>query len=108
MVGKPTTNLVHLVKVVDYFLIATTLLILAMSLPELFIAKFNVPDGPIGHNLREFTVTLGGTIVMVMAVKFPEKPILAEDVSLPDANRHRYSGRHGVQGLCWLCSSSVR
>lgn len=48
-----TSVIVDLVKIVDFFLIATILLIFAASLYELFIAEINVPDWMIVHNLYE-------------------------------------------------------
>ena len=70
---------VDLVKIVDYFLVATTMLILAASLYELFVAEINVPDWMIAHNLHDLKSRLSSMIVLVLAVKFLEEVFLAED-----------------------------
>jgi uncharacterized membrane protein YqhA len=64
---------VALVEIVDSFLVATTLLIFAASLYELFIADINLPDWMLAHNLHDLKAKLGSMIVLVMAVKFVEK-----------------------------------
>jgi uncharacterized membrane protein YqhA len=74
-----TIVIVELVKVVDFFLISTTLLIFAASLYELFIAEINVPDWMIAHNLHELKAKLSSMIVLVMAVKFLEELFLSKD-----------------------------
>jgi uncharacterized membrane protein YqhA len=70
---------VELIKIVDYFLIATTMLIFASSMYELFIAEINVPDWMIAHNLHELKAKLSSMIVLVLAVKFLEEAFLAKD-----------------------------
>jgi uncharacterized membrane protein YqhA len=74
-----TIVIVDLVKIVDFFLIATTILIFAASLYELFIAEINVPDWMIAHNLHELKAKLSSMIVLVLAVKFLEEVFLAKD-----------------------------
>jgi uncharacterized membrane protein YqhA len=74
-----TSVTVDLVKIVDYFLVATTLLIFAASLYELFIAELDVPDWMIAHNLYELKSKLSSMIVLVMAVKFLEEVFVAKD-----------------------------
>ena len=73
------TVIVDLVKIVDFFLIATTLLIFAASLYELFIAEVNVPDWMIAHNLHELKAKLSSMIVLVLAVKFLEEVFIGKD-----------------------------
>jgi uncharacterized membrane protein YqhA len=70
---------VELIKIVDYFLIATTMLIFASSMYELFIAEINVPDWMIAHNLHELKAKLSSMIILVLAVKFLEEVFLAKD-----------------------------
>jgi len=70
---------VELIKTVDYFLIATTMLIFASSMYELFIAEINVPDWMIAHNLHELKAKLSSMIILVLAVKFLEEVFLAKD-----------------------------
>ena len=74
-----TSVTVDLVKIVDYFLVATTLLIFAASLYELFITEINVPDWMIAHNLHELKSKLSSMIVLVLAVKFLEEVFLGRD-----------------------------
>ena len=74
-----TSIIVDLVKIVDFFLIATTLLIFAASLYELFITEIDVPDWMIAHNLYELKSKLSSMIVLVLAVKFLEEVFLAKD-----------------------------
>jgi uncharacterized membrane protein YqhA len=77
--GSGTVVIVDLVKIVDFFLIATTLLIFAASLYELFIAELNVPGWMIAHNLHELKAKLSSMIVLVLAVKFLEEVFLSKD-----------------------------
>ena len=74
-----TSVTVDLVKIVDYFLVATTLLIFAASLYELFIAEINVPDWMIAHNLHDLKSRLSSMIVLVLAVKFLEEVFLGRN-----------------------------
>lgn len=62
-----TSVIVDLEKIVDFFLIATTLLIFAASLYELFIAEIDVPDWMIAHNLYELKSKLSSMIVLILA-----------------------------------------
>ncbi len=78
-VSASTAVIVDLVKIVDFFLVATTMLILAASLYELFITEIDVPDWMIAHNLYELKSKLSSMIVLVLAVKFLEEVFLAKD-----------------------------
>jgi uncharacterized membrane protein YqhA len=71
--GRDAAVTVMLLEVVDSFLVATTLLLFALSLYELFIAELNVPDWMVAHNLHDLKARLSSMIVLVMAVKFVEK-----------------------------------
>ncbi|HEY3312484.1 MAG TPA: YqhA family protein [Anaerolineales bacterium] len=64
---------VALIEIVDIFLIATTLLIFAVNLYELFIADVELPEWMVAHDLHELKTKLSSMIVLVMAVKFVEK-----------------------------------
>jgi len=77
--GKDAAVTVTLLEVVDGFLVATTLLIFALSLYELFIAELNVPDWMVAHNLHDLKARLSSMIVLVMAVKFVEKLAESKD-----------------------------
>jgi uncharacterized membrane protein YqhA len=74
-----TSVIIDLEKIVDVFLIATTLLIFAASLYELFITEIDVPDWMIAHNLYELKAKLSSMIVLILAVKFSEEVFLAKD-----------------------------
>jgi uncharacterized membrane protein YqhA len=77
--GRDAAVTVMLLEVVDSFLVATTLLIFALSLYELFIAELNVPDWMVAHNLHDLKARLSSMIVLVMAVKFVEKMAETKD-----------------------------
>jgi uncharacterized membrane protein YqhA len=70
--AKSSAVILETIKIMDIFLVATTLLIFAASLYELFIAELNVPDWMIAHNLHELKSKLSSMIVLVMAGKFAE------------------------------------
>jgi uncharacterized membrane protein YqhA len=70
--AQSTTIILETIKIMDIFLVATTLLIFAASLYELFIAELNVPEWMIAHNLHELKSKLSSMIVLVMAGKFAE------------------------------------
>jgi len=77
--GRDKAITVELIEIVDSFLIATALLIFAASLYELFIAKLNLPEWMLAHNLYELKTKLSSMIVLVMAVKFLEKLLDVKD-----------------------------
>lgn len=77
--GKDAAVTVMLLEVVDGFLVATTLLIFALSLYELFIAELNLPDWMVAHNLHDLKARLSSMIILVMAVKFVEKLAESKD-----------------------------
>jgi len=79
--GKDKAITVELIKIVDSFLIATALLIFAVSMYELFIAELELPDWMLAHNLNDLKAKLSSMIVLVMAVKFLEKLLEVEDAS---------------------------
>jgi uncharacterized membrane protein YqhA len=74
--GRDPAVTVRLLHVVDSFLVATTLLLFALSLYELFIADLQVPEWMVAHNLHDLKARLSSMVVLVMAVKFVE--LLAE------------------------------
>ena len=77
--GRDKAITVELIEIVDSFLIATALLIFASSLYELFIAKLDLPEWMLAHNLYELKTKLSSMIVLVMAVKFLEKLLDVKD-----------------------------
>jgi uncharacterized membrane protein YqhA len=70
--GQDAYIAIALIEIVDSFLIATALLIFALSMYELFINKLDLPAWMLAHNLPELKAKLGGVIVLVMVVKFLE------------------------------------
>jgi len=79
--GKDKAITVELIKIVDSFLIATALLIFAVSLYELFIDELDLPEWMLAHNLNDLKAKLSSMIVLVMAVKFLEKLLEVEDAA---------------------------
>jgi uncharacterized membrane protein YqhA len=70
--GQDPDIAISLIKLVDNFLIATTLFIFAASMYELFIDKLTLPDWMLAENLHELKSKLSAVIILVMAVKFLE------------------------------------
>ncbi|HNA90177.1 MAG TPA: YqhA family protein [Anaerolineales bacterium] len=77
--GKDSTITIELIELIDIFLIATTILIFAASLYELFIGKLDMPEWMLAHDLYELKAKLSSMIVLVMAVKFLQKMIDVKD-----------------------------
>ncbi|HNC09625.1 MAG TPA: YqhA family protein [Anaerolineales bacterium] len=77
--GKDSTITIELIELIDIFLIATTILIFAASLYELFIGKLDMPEWMLAHDLYELKSKLSSMIVLVMAVKFLQKMIDVKD-----------------------------
>lgn len=57
----------------DSFLVAVALLVIAISIYELFIGELDVPDWMLVRNLSELKAKFGFVIVPVIAVKFLQK-----------------------------------
>lgn len=70
--GKDPYTAVRLIELIDSFLIAIALFVFAVGTYELFIGRTNLPAQLVPHDLRELKDKLGGTIVLVMVVKFLE------------------------------------
>ncbi|MFN8412212.1 MAG: YqhA family protein [Anaerolineales bacterium] len=77
--GKDATITIKFIEIVDGFLIATAILIFAVSLYELFITPLELPEWMLAHDLYELKAKLSSMIVLVMAVKFLEKLLTAKD-----------------------------
>jgi uncharacterized protein (TIGR00645 family) len=77
--GTDKAITMKLIEIVDAFLVATAILIVTVSLYELFIGEINVPEWMLAHNLYELKGKLSSMIVLVMAVKFLETFIEAKD-----------------------------
>jgi uncharacterized membrane protein YqhA len=65
-----TYAIVAFIELTDIFLIATSLLIFAVALYELFIGELNLPDWLVVHHFTDLKDKLSGVVVLVMAVSF--------------------------------------
>lgn len=79
--GIDSAVTVEFIKTVDSFLIATAVLIFAVSLYELFVDKLDLPEWMLAHNLYELKAKLSSMIVLVMGVKFLEKLISSKNTA---------------------------
>lgn len=71
-------KLIVLFDCLDSFLVAIALLVLSISVYELFIGKLDVPDWMLVQNLSELKAKFGFVIVPVIAVKFLQKLLSSE------------------------------
>ena len=70
--GADKALILGFLLIVDIILIATTLLIFAISLYELFIGDINTPAWMTAQSLNDLKVKLSSMMVLVMAIKFLE------------------------------------
>lgn len=70
-----------LFEALDSFLVAVALLVISVSLYELFIGGLAVPDWMLVKNLDELKAKFGSVLIPIMAVKFVQK-LLQSDSSL--------------------------
>ena len=70
--GADKALILGFLLIVDIVLIATTLLIFAISLYELFIGDINTPEWMTAHSLNDLKVKLSSMMILVMAIKFLE------------------------------------
>lgn len=70
--GQSSSVSLLLIKVIDAFLIAIVLYLLAASIYRLFIDDVGLPARMVARNLPELKSKLSGIIVLVMAVHFVE------------------------------------
>ena len=68
-----------LFEALDSFLVATALIVVAVSLYELFIGGLEVPDWMLVKDLTELKAKFTFVIIPVMAVKFVQKILKYED-----------------------------
>ena len=68
-----------LFEALDFFLVATALIVIAISLYELFIGELAVPDWMFVKDLTELKAKFTFVIVPVMAVKFVQKILKYEN-----------------------------
>jgi len=71
--SKDDFALILLFDCLDSFLVATAMLVISVSLYELFIGKLKVPDWMLVRNLSELKAKFTFVIIPVMAVKFLQK-----------------------------------
>ena len=71
--------LVTLFDCLDIVLVATALLVLSVSLYELFIGELEVPDWMLVRNLDELKSKLSFVVIPVMSVKFLQKLLRGEN-----------------------------
>lgn len=68
-----------LFEMLDFFLVATALIVIAISLYELFIGNLEVPDWMLVEDLNELKAKFTFVIIPVMAVKFVQKILSYEN-----------------------------
>ncbi len=71
-------KLIVLFDCLDSFLVAIALLVISISVYELFIGKLDVPDWMLVQNLSELKAKFGFVIVPIIAVKFLQKLLSSE------------------------------
>lgn len=76
--AKDDGALIVLFDCLDTFLVATAMLVITVSLYELFIGALQVPDWMLVHNLSELKAKFTFVIIPVMAVKFLQKLLSGE------------------------------
>lgn len=74
--NSPT--LLVLFEALDSFLVAVALLVIAVSLYELFIGDLDVPDWMLVKHLDELKAKFGSVLIPIMAVKFVQKLLQSE------------------------------
>jgi uncharacterized membrane protein YqhA len=70
--GKSVHITLGLIQLVDAFLIAIVLFVLATSVYKLFVGDPQLPSKLVARNLPELKSKLSGIIVLVLAVRFAE------------------------------------
>lgn len=75
--SEPTLYL--LFESLDFFLVATALIVIAIALYELFIGGLEVPDWMLVKDLTELKAKFTFVIIPVMAVKFVQKILKYEN-----------------------------
>lgn len=66
-------------ELLDFFLVATALVVIAIALYELFIGELEVPDWMFVKDLTELKAKFTFVIIPVMAVKFVQKLLQYEN-----------------------------
>jgi len=76
---KDDLALVALFDCLDNILVGTALLVISVSLYELFIGELKVPDWMLVRNLNELKANFSFVIIPVMSVKFVQKLLQGEN-----------------------------
>ncbi len=77
--AKDDFALIVLFDCLDTILVGTALLVISVSIYELFIGELKVPDWMLVRNLTELKANFSSVIIPLMAVKFLQKLLLAEN-----------------------------
>ncbi len=75
---KDDFALIVLFDCLDVILVATALLVISVSLYELFIGELKVPDWMLVRDLSELKAKFSVVVIPVMAVKFLQKLLASE------------------------------
>ncbi|MHC1740120.1 MAG: YqhA family protein [Anaerolineaceae bacterium] len=70
--GQSSEIILSILKLIDTFLVAIVLYILAASIYELFVSKVGLSSKLVARSLSELKIKLSNVIVLVMAVHFVE------------------------------------
>ena len=70
--GQSSDIILSILKLIDTFLVAIVLYILAVSIYELFVGKVELSSKLVARSLSELKTKLSSLIVLVMAVHFVE------------------------------------
>lgn len=76
--AKDDSALILLFDCLDTILVATALLVISVSLYELFIGELKVPDWMLVRNLNELKANFSFVIIPLMSVKFLQKLLQSE------------------------------
>ncbi len=76
-VGQAPEIILSILKLIDAFLVAMVIYILAASIYKLFVSDVELPSKLVARNIPELKSKLSGVIVLVMAVHFVE--VMFED-----------------------------
>ncbi len=77
--AKDDFALIALFDCLDIVLVATALLVISVSLYELFIGELKVPDWMLVRDLNELKAKFSFVIIPVMSVKFLQKLLSSEN-----------------------------
>lgn len=72
-------KLIELFDCLDSFLVAVALIVIAISLYELFIGNLEVPDWMLVRDLSELKAKFSFVIIPILAVKFLQKLLSSEN-----------------------------